>query len=38
MENILQGYLSQKVNFNPKKLDDDERKKVEDELKKLGYI
>jgi len=38
MEHILQSYLSRKVIPNSKKLDDNERKKVEDELKKLGYI
>ena len=38
MESILQEYLNQKINLNSKKLDGDERKKIEDELKKLGYI
>lgn len=38
MENILQGFLNQKINSDTRRLDDDERKKVEDELKKLGYI
>jgi len=38
MENILQGYLSQKMNNNSENLDSDERKKIEVELKKLGYI
>ena len=38
MENILQGYLSQKINNNSENLDSDERKKIEDELKKLGYV
>jgi len=37
MENILETYFSQKTDSTPK-MDDDERKKVEDELKKLGYI
>jgi choline-sulfatase len=38
MENILHELLSQKINNNSKKLDSIERKKVEDELKKLGYL
>ena len=38
MENILQAYLSQKINNNSENLDSDERKKIEDELKKLGYV
>ena len=38
MENILQAYLSQKMNNNSENLDSDERKKIEDELKKLGYV
>jgi len=38
MENILQEYLSQKINNNSENLDSDERKKIEDELKKLGYV
>jgi arylsulfatase A-like enzyme len=38
MENILQDYLNQEIKLDSKKLDDVERKKVEDELKKLGYI
>jgi arylsulfatase len=38
MENILQDYLNQKIKSDTKKLDDEERKKVEEELKKLGYI
>ncbi|KAF6246747.1 hypothetical protein C6990_06400 [Nitrosopumilus sp. b3] len=38
MENILQNYLKQEIKPDSKKLDDVERKKVEEELKKLGYI
>ena len=37
MEGILQKYLDEKTDSHSV-LDDDERKKVEDELKKLGYI
>ena len=37
MEGILQKYLDEKTNSHSI-LDDDERKKVEDELKKLGYL
>lgn len=38
MENILQDYLNQEIKSDTKKLDDEVRKKVEDELKKLGYV
>lgn len=38
MENVLQNYLDQEIKSASKKLDDIERKKVEEELKKLGYI
>ncbi len=36
METILENYLNQKINSS--KMNNEERKKVEDELKKLGYI
>lgn len=38
MEKILQEYLITENNFSPDSLQNDERKKVEDELKKLGYL
>jgi arylsulfatase A-like enzyme len=38
MKNILQDYLKQEIPSDSQKLDDVERKKVEEELKKLGYI
>lgn len=38
MENILQKLLDEKIDSGENKLDDDERKKVEEELKKLGYL
>lgn len=38
MNKILQDYLNEKIDRDSKKLDDVERKKIEDELKKLGYI
>ena len=36
MEMILESYLNQKVIYS--KMNNEQQKKVEDELKKLGYI
>jgi len=38
MENILQNYLKQEIKSDSQKLDKNEREKVEEELKKLGYL
>ena len=38
MENILQNYLKEEIKSDSQKLDKNEREKVEEELKKLGYL